>query len=120
MHPRPRALPKHRLESLPIRADPPLLDDLPGFPRDADLAVHLVHVVAYTLHSWPLLLAALTARLIVELFSYHVGAGPSRFIPIYSLAVRFTGASKTVLNPDCITMHAAVCPLRVCSAGIRP
>src|SRR5262245_60057471 len=52
-HPRLRSLPQHRPESLPIRVDPPLLDHFPVLAHDAHLAVHLVHVDAYTLHGWP-------------------------------------------------------------------
>jgi hypothetical protein len=47
------AAPQHGRESLPIRPDPLLPDHFPALIHDADLAIHLVYIDAYTFHGWP-------------------------------------------------------------------
>jgi hypothetical protein len=80
-HPGAGPGPEHGGEALGLGADP-LLDDLAPLGEDVDLAFPLVHVDANMVHGWPLLSAALTARVLLwGSICHHVKREASRFIP---------------------------------------
>ena len=77
-----RPFPHHRCKPVPVRVDPPLLDDLPA-PQNAQLTIHLVHVDAKYSPRGLLLLADLTARLDCGAFQLPRWSGGQPLDPIY-------------------------------------
>jgi len=80
-HPGAGPVPEHGGETLTLGADAPL-DDLTVLGEDVDLAFPLVDIDANMVHGWPLLSAALTARVLLwGSVCHHVKREASRFIP---------------------------------------
>jgi hypothetical protein len=77
----PGPVPEHGGETRRLGADAPL-DDLTVLGEDVDLAFPLVDIDANMVHGWPLLSAALTARVLLwGTICHHVKREASRFIP---------------------------------------
>jgi hypothetical protein len=118
-HSRLRPLSQHRCKSLSIRLDPPFLEDLCVLPDHADLAIHLVHVDAYTLHGWPPSPCGFDRVLDCGAFQLPRWSGGQPLHPIYPLnpyawCPAGSRERRWQLNPS------ATAPLWHLSASIRP